>query len=181
MIEDDLFELLDSVLLPLKATVEPGDDSQDPPFEVLRYYVRPVRVSAVPILGRGLSVVAVCRQPLDLGIGGEGYRRLMERLALVVNTRFPPIRKGRGLTLGLTAVVTTPEPIGPEDDNALARTLDPVPRVRAVPLGIIRVNLGQEAVSFSMRRGPEGVFPEPERVADALAARLRRFVPFLET
>ncbi|MDB5353533.1 MAG: hypothetical protein JWN86_4780 [Planctomycetota bacterium] len=181
MIEEDLFELLDSVLSPLGARSEDGDESRDRPLDVLRYYVRPVRLSALPIVGRGLSVVAVCRQPIDVGMVGDGYRKLIERLARVVNTRFPPIRRGRGLTLGMTAVVTTPEPIGPEDDAILARILDPVSRARAVPLGVLRVNLGQEAVSFSLRRGPLGVFPEPEAVADALSARLRRFVPLLET
>lgn len=181
MIEDDLFELLDSVLTPLGATGEDGDESSDPPLDILRYYVRPIRLSSFPILGKGLSVVAVCRQPIDLGIASDGYRSLITRLSRVVNTRFPPIRKGRGILLGMTAVVTTPEPIGPEDDAMLARALSPVSRSRSVPLGILRVNLGQEAVSFSLKRGPIGAFPEPEALADAISVRLRRFVPFLET
>ena len=180
MIEDDLFALLDSVLNPLGAIAEDGDESRSPPLEILRYYVRPVRVSSLPILGRGLGVVAVARQPVDVSLGQAGYRPLIERLAIAVNTRFPPIRNGRGLTLGMTAVIATPEPIGPEDDAILAGILGPVPRCRAVPLGIIRVNLGQEAVSLSLKRGPKGLFPEGEAIADALSSRLRRFLPLME-
>ena len=180
MIEEDLFELMDSILHPLGAASEDGDESRVPPLDVLGYYARSVRVSAIPILGRGLSVVAVCRQPVDVGLAGDGYRRLIERLALVVNTRFPPIRKGRGLTLGLTVVVTTPEPIGPDEDAALAKVLDPVARTRAVPLGVFRLNLGQEAVSFALKRGPADLFPEPNALADAFSTKFRRFVPLME-
>ena len=180
MIEEDLFELLDSVLKPLGATIEDGDESRSPPLEVLRYYVRPVRLSAVPIVGRGLSVVAVARQPIDVAMGREGYRALVERLAGVVNTRFPPIRAGRGLTLGLSAVIATPEPIAAGDEAVLGLVLDPVPRNRVVPLGVLRLNLGQEALAIAMRRGPDGLFPEGEAMADALSLRLRRFLPLLE-
>ena len=180
MIEDDLFSLMDAVLHPLGAASEAGDESREPPLDVLGYYARPVRASMIPILGRGLSVVAVCRQPVDVGFARDGYRALVERLALVVNTRFPPVKKGRGVLLGMTAVVATPEPIGPDEDAALERVLGPVPRTRAVPLGVFRVNLGQEAVSFALRRGPADLFPEPEALADALSVRLRRFVPLLD-
>lgn len=180
MIEDDLFTLMDSVLHPLESLSEPGDESRDPPLDILAYYVRSVRVSAIPILGRGLSVIAVCRQPIDVGFSSNGYRTLMERLAVIVNTRFPPIRRGRGLMLGLTTVVTTPEPIGPDDDSGLSKILDPVARTRVVPLGIYRINLGQEALSFSLKRGPEDLFPEPEVLADAFSTKLRRFVPLMD-
>ncbi len=77
-------------------------------------------------------------------------------------------------------VVVTPEPIGPEDDAALSRALEDLPRMRAVPLGLFRVNLGQEACSFALRRGPENLFPEPDALADAFAEKLRRFAPRLE-
>jgi hypothetical protein len=180
MTEDDLFALMDSVLHPLGATSAPGDGSRTPPLDVLAYYARAIRLSPIPILGRGLSIVAVCRQPIDVGISKNGYRSLIERLAIVVNTRFPPVLRGRGLTLGLTAVVITPEPVQPDDDAALSQALDPVRRTRAVPLGVFRINLGQEALSFSLKRGPEGLFPEPELLADAFATKLRRFVPLVE-
>jgi hypothetical protein len=180
MTEDDLFELMDSVLHPLGAASESGDELRGPDLDVLGYYVRPIRLSAMPIIGRGLSVVALCRQPIDVGLAGNGFRALVERLAKVVNTRFPPLRKGRGLLLGMTAVVATPEPIGPDEESILAKTLGPVARTRAVPLGVFRINLGQEAVSFALRRGPEGLFTEPDALADAFATRLRRFLPILE-
>lgn len=174
MLEDDLFDLMASVLVPLGDSTEPGDELRDPPLEVLRYYVRTTRFSKVPLLGRGASVVAVARQPIDLAI--EGYDRLLGRLARVVNTRYPPFRGGRGVALGFTAVVTTPEPIGPGDDEHLDRALGSTNRNRAVPLGVFRMNLGQEAVSFALRRGPEGAFPEGDALADAFSLRLRRFV-----
>ena len=180
MIEDDLFELLDSVLKPLGSAVEDGDESRVPPLEILRYYVRPVRVSAVPIVGRGLSVVAVARQPIDVAKGQGGYRSLVERLSMAVNSRFPPIRQGRGLILGLSAVIATPEPIEAGDDAILAKVLGPVPRSRAVPMGLFVANLGQEALALSLHRGPVGVFPEGDALADAMSGRLRRFVPLME-
>jgi len=170
---------MSSVLIPLGCSIEPGDELLEPPLELLSYYTRSVRISALPILGRGLSVVALVRQPIDISIAN--YAPLMERLARVINTRFPPVRAGRGLTLGFTAVVTTPEPIQPEDDASLEKALSMSEvRNRAVPLGIFRVNLGQEAVSFSLRRGPENLFPEPDALADAFSIRLRRFTKLME-
>jgi hypothetical protein len=180
MIEDDFFELTDAILEPLGSKIEPGDELREPPIDVLRYYVRPVRVSSVPFLGRGISVVAVCRQPIDIGFSSIGYRTLIERLASVVNTRFPPIKKGRGLTLGMTAIVTTPEPIGADEDPVLAKVLEPIPRNRAFPLGVFRINLGQEAVSFAIKRATDGLFSEPDLLADAYAAKLRRFVSLIQ-
>ncbi len=180
MTEDDLFELMDSVLHPLGSASEAGDEVRGPDLDVLGYYARPIRLSALPIVGRGLSVVALCRQPIDIGLAGNGYRGLIERLARVVNTRFPPVRRGRGLMLGMTIVVATPEPIGVDEEAILAKTLGPVARTRAVPLGVFRINLGQEAVSLALLRGPEGLFPEPDALADAFSTRLRRFLPILE-
>ena len=85
------------------------------------------------------------------------------------------------LVVGLTAVVLTPEPIGPGDDAVLSQALAvPLRRFRVVPFGIFRVNLGQEAVSFALKASPDQLFPEPERLADALSEHLRRFVPLIE-
>ena len=56
----------------------------------------------------------------------------------------------------------------------------PLPRQRAVPIGVVRVNLGQEAMSFALATGPEGVFTEPFGVVDALVPHLRRYVPTIE-
>jgi hypothetical protein len=174
MLEDELLELVEATLSPLGARAVDGEESREPPLDVLRFFVRPVRLSRVPILGRGLSVVALARQPVDLGIARGGYRTLLERLAMAVNGRFPPVR---GLSVGLTAVVVTPEPIGPEDDAALAEALAKPGRSRCVPLGVFRVNPGQEALAFALAQTPENLFPEAAALADALTPHLRRFVP----
>ena len=54
-------------------------------------------------------------------------------------------------------------------------------RFRVVPFGILRINLGQEAVSFALKASPDQLFPEPMRLADAVSEHLRRFVPLLES
>ena len=52
---------------------------------------------------------------------------------------------------------------------------------RVVPFGLIRVNLGPGGrLVRGSRRAPIGLFPESERLADALSEHLRRFVPLLE-
>jgi hypothetical protein len=180
MIEDELFAWIDPVLRALGSTPEVGEEFREPPLDVLRYYHRPVRLSWVPVLGRAVSVVAVARQPIDVGLSIEGYRRFLKRLALAVNGRYPPWRRG-GLIIGLTVVVLTPEPIAPDDDATLREALGGPARTgtRAVPLGFIRLNLGQEAMALALASGPDGLFPEPEALADALTPHFRRFVPVL--
>ena len=184
MIEDDFFELIDPILRPTGSIAEDGEDYRDPPLDVLRYYRRPVRLHWVPWFGRALSVVAVVRQPLDIGLSVADYQRFLTRLAMAVNGRFPPWQKQgpRGLVIGLTTVVLTPEPIGPEDDPILGQVLGSLGRgrTRAVPFGVIRVNLGQEATSFALAKSDDQLFPEPLLLADALTERLRRFVPLME-
>ena len=181
MIEDDLFAILDATSAPLGAPAEDGEEFRDPPLDILRYHRRPVRLHWVPWLGRAWSVIAVVRQPIDVGLKiGAGYVPLVTRLARAVESRFPPGRDGRWGTIGLTSVVLTPEPIGPDEDAALQKALAPPPRSRVVPLALIRVNLGQEAMSFALTRPPGGLFPEPEALADALTPELRRFVPLME-
>lgn len=181
MLEDDLFEkLLDPTLRALGATPVEGEEFREPPLDVLRYYTRPVRTSWVPVLGRALSVVAVLRQPVDVGLSAQGYRTLQTRLAMAVNGRFPPWGRGAGLAVGLTAVVLTPEPIRPDDDAVLGAALTGLKRTRVVPLGLIRLNLGQEAMAHALASAPPGLFPEPAALAEALAGQFRRFVPLLE-
>src|SRR5262245_19839509 len=185
MTEGAFFPLIDPALHEAGSVPEEGEEFLRPPLDVLRYNRRGVRLNRVPWLGRGLSVVAVARQPVDLGLSAAGYRTLLTRLAMAVNGRFPPWGFGRhpkGLALGLTAVVLTPEPIGPDDDAILRAVVTgrPLPRQRAVPLGVIRVNLGQEAMSFALASGPAGVFTEPVALADALTSHFRRFVPLIE-
>jgi len=182
MTEDAFLALIDPVMKAAGSVPEEGEEFRAPPLDVLRYYRRGVRLHWVPLLGRGLSVVAVARQPVDVGFLPGDYRRFLTRIAMAVNGRFPPWGRGRGLALGLTVVVLTPEPIGPDDDVTLRGIVSgrPLPRQRAVPLGLIRVNLGQEALSFALATGPEGVFTEPAALADALTPHFRRFVPLIE-
>ena len=182
MTEDMFFGLIDPVFKELGAVPGVGEDYVQPPLDVLRYYRRRVRLSWVPWLGSGLSVTAVIRQPVDLGFSKAEYQRLLARLANAVDGRFPPWGRGGGLTLGMTTIVLTPEPIGPADDAILREVVSgrALPRQRAVPLGIIRANLGQEALSFALASGPEGVFTEPVALADALTPHFRRFVPLME-
>lgn len=180
MTEDAFFALIDPVMKASGSVPEVGEEFRTPPLDVLRYYRRGVRLHWLPVFGRGLSVVAVVRQPMDVGFLASDYRRFLTRLAMAVNGRFPPWN--RGLTVGLTVVVLTPEPIGPDDDATLRGIVSgrALPRQRAVPMGLIRVNLGQEALAFALASGPEGVFTEPAALADALSPHFRRFVPLIE-
>ncbi|HEX8200322.1 MAG TPA: hypothetical protein VF590_07535 [Isosphaeraceae bacterium] len=180
MIDEDLFARIDPVLRTLGSVPDVGEEFREPPLDILRYYRRPVRLSWLPVLGRASSVVAVVRQPRDVGFSSDGYRRLLNRLALAASGRYPPWGTG-GSVLVLTVIVLTPEPIAPDDDATMrgilggpART-----RTRAVPLALIRLNLGQEAMAYALATGPEGLFPEPEALADALTPHFRRFVPVL--
>ncbi len=178
MLEDQLFDLIDPGLRQAGATLEHGEEFRQPPLDVLRYYRRAVRWSGIPIVGRAVSVVAVVRQPVDIELSDVGYTRLLTRLAQVVSSRFPP---WKGLAIGLTGLVVTPEPIGPGDDAVLGRVLGgSLRRFRVVPVGLIRVNLGQEATSFALTSSPDQLFTEPARLADTLSEHLRRFVPLIE-
>lgn len=189
MIEDDLFAIIDPVLRAAGSTPEEGEEYRTPALDVLRYYRRPIRLHWVPGLGRASSVVAVARQPVDVGLSTDDYRNFLNRLAMAVNGRFPPWHwPGRrppgqssgGLVIGLTAVVLTPEPIGPGDDAVLSTALGTRGRTRVVPFGLIRINLGQEAISYALAGSPDQLFSEPVLLADALTERFGRFVPLLE-
>ncbi len=45
---------------------------------------------------------------------------------------------------------------------------------------LVRVNLGQEAMAFQLAGSPDGLFPEPVALADALTLQFRRFVPLFD-
>jgi hypothetical protein len=180
MVDDELFTIIDDVLRPIGATSDPGEEFRDPPLDVLRFHQRPVRLHWVPWLGRALSLVAVVRQPIDVAFSTEGYSRLIRRVAMAANGRYPPLGGRRGLVIGLTAVVLTPEPIAPGDDALLPTALVGLSRMRSVPLGVIRLNLGQEAMAFALGQGPDNLFPEPAALADELTKHFRRFVPAWE-
>jgi hypothetical protein len=178
VIDDRLFELIDPLLRSIGSSLEAGEEFREPPLDILRYYHRSVRWSGVPILGRGQSVVAVIRQPMDIGLSDAAYTQFLVRVAGAVTGRFLP---WKGMVIGLTTLILTPEPIGPGDDAVLGRVIStPLRRFRVVPFGLFRLNLGQEAVSFALKKSPDELFPEPERLADALSQQMRRFVSLIE-
>jgi hypothetical protein len=132
-------------------------------------------VSRLPVIGRGLSVVSLVRQPVDIEGSKAGYERLLTRIGMAANGRFPP---WRGLVLGLCAMIVTPEPIQPSDDAMLRGALDrKLRQFRAVPFGLIRINLGQEAIALAVKSSPDDVFSESLRLADTLTDHFRRYVP----
>ena len=179
MIEDDLFDVLDAVLNPLGSSTEDGEEYRDPALDVLRFYRRSVRLHWLPWIGRAWSVTTVVRQPIDVALK-DGYPALLDRVARATHSRFPPGRDGRWGMIGLTMVVLTPEPIGPDDDATLQQALAPGRRTRVVPLGLIRLNLGQEAMSMALTTSPDDLFPEPVALADDLTTKFRRFVSLME-
>jgi hypothetical protein len=177
VIEDQLFALIDPMLQACGARVEPGDEFRQPPLDVLRYHRRSVRWNWVPLLGKALSIVAVVRQPHDIALSESAYRQLLARLAQAVSGRFPP---WQGLAIGLTSLVITPEPIGPDDDAVLGKVLQAsLSRYRVVNCGLFRLNLGQEALAMALKSSPDQLFSEPAAVADVLSEHLRRFVPLV--
>jgi hypothetical protein len=178
MVEDRFIELIETSLKAVGSALEGGEEFRAPPLDVLRYYRRAVRLSRIPFLGTAQSAVVVARQPVDIEGSAAGYSRLLDRLARAANGRFPP---WRGLVIGLTAVVLTPEPIAPGDDTMLSSVLNAkLRRLRVVPFGILRINLGQEAVALATSRSPDDLFPESLRLADLVCEHLRRFVPLAE-
>jgi hypothetical protein len=178
VIEERLFELMDPVLLSAGTVIEAGEDFRQPSLDVLRYYRRSVKWNRVPLFAWAQSLVAVVRQPLDIEFSEAGYHQLLIRVARAASGRFPP---HKGLVIGLTALVLTTEPIGPGDDAVLARVLgQSLHRFRVVPFGLIKVSLGQEAVTFALRPSPGQLFPEPVHLADALCEHLRRYLPAIE-
>ncbi len=177
MIEDQFIDRIEPVLRELGAAREAGESFSSPPLDVLVYYARRARIGRVPILGRALGVTAIVRQPVDVEGSAAGYHRLLTRLAMAVNGRFSP---RHGLIIGLTAIVLTPEPIAPGDDAMLRQALDTrLRRLRIVPFGLLRVNLGQEAMAMALSASPDDVFPESARLADLLCEELRRYVPLI--
>jgi hypothetical protein len=178
MLEDQFIELIDPLVRAGGSVLEVGEEFREPPLSVLRYYRRRVSLNWVPILGEAHSVVAIVRQPIDIDSSKSAQSRLLTRLAMAVNGRFPP---WRGLVIGLTALVLTPEPIAPADDAMLRDVLGvKLGRMRVVPFGLIRVNLGQEAIALAVNSGPDELFTEPTLLADPLCEKFRRYVPLME-
>jgi hypothetical protein len=178
MTEDQFIELIDPVLREAGLGFEEGEEFRKPPLDVLRFYRRGLRLSRLPWIGKSQSVVIVARQPVDVDGTRPAYERLLARMAMAVNGRFPP---WRGVVIGLTALVLTPEPIVAGDDSMLRDVLGiTLRKMRVVPFGLLRINLGQEAMAMALRTDPDGRFTEPAKLADTLCERFRRFVPLLE-
>jgi hypothetical protein len=122
-------------------------------------------------------VVAVARMPADL----RGYkardRELVSRASHVARFRYP---RRQGLTIGLSLVTVSDEPIGTEDDSRLADALSQPPRFGCLPLCAVLLNLSHRVMALALRRGPEGLFTEPEDVIDALAPHFSRYVPLMD-
>jgi hypothetical protein len=178
MIEDQLIDLIHPALERVGSSFQGGEEFHSPPLDVLRYYRRKVQTGRLPLLGSAQSVVLVARQSVDIDGTQASYERFLTRLAMAANGRFPP---WRGLAIGLHALVLTPEPIAPGDDQMLRAVLSiNLRRTRAAALALYRINLGQEAMALALHTEPTGVFTEGGLLADLLCERFRRFVPLIE-
>jgi hypothetical protein len=82
--------------------------------------------------------------------------------------------------IGLTTVIVTTDLIAPEDEQFLPLALPSQSRSRIVPMGLLRVNLEQEAFAFAIGPAPQDLFPEATTLADGFSQVLGRFVPPLE-
>jgi len=98
---------------------------------------------------------------------------------MAANGRYPPWHRRRGLAIAMTTPVLTPEPIGAYDDAIVQSAFVRLARMRAFPLGLIRLNPGQEALSFALANGAGNLFREHTALADVLTQPFRRFVPIL--
>jgi len=178
MLTDEFLEHVDSTLRPLGGRKSEGLAFEQPPLVIEQAHWRQVRTSWLPWLGLTQSITLVVQQPSDLPFHESGMRQFWERLSLVASAQ-ATLRKGPGIAL--TAIQLTSDRLEPNDSAMLERTLQPVARQRAIPLGVFRVNLQQGIFSYAIRRGPGGLFPEPELLADEFCKHLGQFVPLLDT
>ncbi len=174
----ELLELIEQTLDPLGVRTSQGIEFEQPPLVVEQIVTRQVRTNWVPWLGSAHSLTMVVQQPADLAFTEAGLRSLWERLALVASIQ-APIRKGP--SIALTVVILCNDRLEPDETDILERTLLPVARQRTIPLGLFKVNLEQGVFAYAIRRGPAGLFPEPELLADKLSASFRQFARPLDT
>lgn len=175
MTEHELTEKIDALLRPLGSERADGGVSERPSLVLAATWGRRVRLSRWPWIGRGQSVVALVKQPFDL-IGPGATLGTLRRAAEVVSGLYPP---NRGLSIGLTVLVLSDQPIVPDEEATLADALRSAgtTRQRAVPLGLFRINVRQGAMALTLAQGPDGLFPEPQALADGLCESLGQFVP----
>lgn len=178
---DELMSLIGSSLEPLGFHAEDGEEFRAPALDVLRYWQRPVRLSRFPVVGRGRSVVAIARQPDDVGDDPRSFIAAVHRLGSAADARFPPWPRGEGLMVGLTAVLLVDRPLSPEAEGALDQVLENgrPGRRRVVPLAIFCLNSQQEAMAQAFAISLTDVFPEPTALAEVLSTRFGRYVPSL--
>lgn len=177
--EDELVSVLENALIAHGSRADIGEEFQRPELDVLRYFWKRVRLNRLPFVGHALSLVAVVRQPADLPATRAGSLALIGRIGAAINGRYPPWSRHSGLSVGLTVVIVSREPIAPGDEETLGSVLNGsrTLRSRAQPLAIVRVHLEDEAMAIALGAGPDGLFPEPKAVADALTPRLGRHLP----
>lgn len=181
MTHEAFIDQLSQVLEPLSMTIQNGEAFPNPPLDVIRYYARKVKLHWFPVLGQAVSVVAVVRQPPDLSSEPVSIRELVNRVSLAVNGRYPPWPSGGpGFVVGLTTLILGTEPIGPEDEHRLSLSMPADRKHRIVPLGLFRINLEQNAMSFAIGPTPVDIFPEPILLGDGLSPVLGRFMPPLD-
>jgi hypothetical protein len=177
MLQDDLINDWNSWLKSSQWQAHEGEEFRDPPLDVLAYGVKAIRLSYVPVFGRGLAVVAMSRHPIDLKSDTAGLKLWIERLAKAVNGLVPPWKSFRPGAVLLIAVQLTPEPINGSDEDQIKPVLGHWTGTRVVPAGIVRINLGQNAMSSVLAEGLPRDLPEIGQLVDQWSSHFQRFVP----
>ena len=177
MLEEDLLENWQNWLGEQGWTYEEGEEYREPALDILGLGMKKIRLSRIPLFGRGLAVVAICRHPFDLRSDSEGLKQWIERLARAVNGRFPPWKMKRPGAILLIAVQLTPEPIQDVDEERLKSVLGQWTGTRVVPASVVRINLGQGAMASILAEGLPRDLPEIGQLLDNWAGRFQRFVP----
>ena len=154
-----------------------GETFSQPPLDVLAYAAKPIRLSRLPLFGRGLAVVAITRHPVDLMSDTVGLKIWVQRLAKAVNGQYPPWKKLRPGAILLIAVQLTPEPIRGEDEDKFKPVLGFWTGSRVVPAGVSRMNLGQGAMASVLAEGLPRDLPEVGQLIDSWGLEFSRFVP----
>lgn len=177
MLETDLLEQFRDWLATHGWQHDDGEEFSQPPLDILALGVKRIRLSRLPLFGRGLAVIAISRHPIDLPSDPTGLKQWADRLARAVNGRFPPWKIRRPGAILLIAVQLTPEPITGSDEDRLKTVLGHWTGTRAVPAAAIRLNLGQNAMASILAEGLPRDLPELASLVDDWATRFQRFVP----
>jgi hypothetical protein len=122
--DHELIECIEGGLRAVSLDRLPGDRYEDPELDVLLYLKRSLRLSGLPVIGRGLGIIGLIREPSDLQVETfEGASRIMTRATRAISTRFPPIRNGHGLAILSCLLITTSRPIAPHTETHLETLL----------------------------------------------------------